>query len=194
MSRKPTRDQLARFLPTPELVRAFESLFDLAAGDTGAVDALRAALTALSVRTDGLQLSLNDNETTDAAEHARISAVVAAMSDLAGAVEALAMAPVPTNDNDVPANEIRWKVKSISADHVAACGEWLDCDASGGTITITPPNIDGSTGRMIAVCKSDASTNQVVFNATTNGAASAFTTVQYTTMLLVSNGTEWRLM
>lgn len=93
MSRKPTRDQLARFLPTPELVRAFESLFDLAAGDTGAVDALRAALTALSVRTDGLQLSLNDNETTDAAEHARISAVVAAMSDLAGAVEALAMAP-----------------------------------------------------------------------------------------------------
>jgi len=93
MSRKPTRDQLARFLPTTELVRAFESLFDLSAGDTGAVEALRAAITALTVRTDGLQLAQNDNDVSDAVDAARVSAVVAALDELTKAVDGLAMAP-----------------------------------------------------------------------------------------------------
>ena len=35
MPKKPTRDQLAKFLPTQELIRAFEQLFDFVGpGDT----------------------------------------------------------------------------------------------------------------------------------------------------------------
>lgn len=192
---KPRRSELAKFLPTQELIRAFEQLFDQSASsDAATIAAIITNLTTLSNTVSSIQLDLEDVAIDAGTTDAKANLVSAELAKIADALQLLALAPPKVVGDDVVSDTLRWKVKAIGANHSALPGDWLDCDASGGAITITPPDVARYAGRMVAVCKSDATANQVIWNGQTNGAPTAFTAVQYTTMLLVSNGTEWRLM
>lgn len=194
MPKKPTRDQLATFLKTQELIKAFEGLFDLSSGDSGEIAALQLAVASLSARLTTAENELTESELNALMESARSGSIAQALGELAKAVDGLAMVPVSVPAGEVKAGAIRWNVRIITTSKTAAAGDWCDCDATGGAVTITPPSAASAIGRMITVCKSDASANQVIFDGPTNGAASASTTVRYTTMVFISNGTEWRLM
>ena len=91
---KPSRAQLAKFLPDPETVRAFEALFNLAAGDDGAIAALQSAMDTLTNRVTIAESDIADGAINDAVEHARMNVVATLLSGLAGKVEALEVAPV----------------------------------------------------------------------------------------------------
>ena len=93
MPKKPTRDQLARFLPTQELIRAFEQLFDMADGDSGDITALQLAVNTLAARVLEAEEAIAAGEIDALAESAQSHAVAAAVGELAKAVDGLAMAP-----------------------------------------------------------------------------------------------------
>jgi hypothetical protein len=193
MPKKPTRDQLAKFLPTQELIRAFEQLFDLTDGDSTNITAIQQSLAALAVRITETEDAQSEDDINTAAETARTAQIAASLSELAKAVDGLAMVPPIVVGDDVKSGSVRWNMRATTTNASVAVGDWLDCDASGGAITITPPDVAASIGRMLAVSKSDATSNAVTFNGPVNGAASAVTSVQYTVMMLVSTGTEWRM-
>jgi len=80
----------------------------------------------------------------------------------------------------------------LSASASIATGEFADVDATSGAVTITLPPASTNSGKMIGVAKSDASGNYVTLSGQVNGAATTDLTTQYTALLLISNGTEWR--
>lgn len=89
----------------------------------------------------------------------------------------------------------RWNVRSLTASDTAEVNDWCDVDATAGACTITlPPAVD-SVGELIYVRKTDSSGNAVIVDGdgaeTINGAATRSLTVQYATVTLGSNGTEW---
>lgn len=93
MPKKPTRDQLAKFLPTQELIRAFEQLFDLTDGDSTNITAIQQSLAALAVRMTETEDAQSEDDINTAAETARTSHIAASLSELAKAVDGLAMVP-----------------------------------------------------------------------------------------------------
>lgn len=82
---------------------------------------------------------------------------------------------------------------SASAAHYVKPGEFVDVDATSGPITVTLPDSASNPGRICGVSKNDASGNAVTVSGSINGAASAVIAVQYTALLFVSVGTEWRV-
>lgn len=93
MPKTPTRDQLAKFLPTLELIKAFEELFNTASGDSPQVEALRQAIASLLVRVTGAEGAVTQSEITAALDSARSASIAAGLSELAKAVDGLAMMP-----------------------------------------------------------------------------------------------------
>lgn len=93
MPKKPTRDQLAKFLPTQELIRAFEQLFDLTDGDSTNITAIQQSLAALAVRMTEAEDAQSEDDINTAAETARTAQISASLSELAKAVDGLAIAP-----------------------------------------------------------------------------------------------------
>ena len=83
-------------------------------------------------------------------------------------------------------------IRVLSASASIATGEFADVDATSGAVTITLPPASTNSGKMIGVAKSDASGNYVTLSGQVNGAATTDLTTQYTALLLISNGTEWR--
>lgn len=90
---KPSRAQLSKFLPDPETVRAFEALFNLAAGDDGAIAALQSALGTLTNRVTVAEIGVDDGEINDAAVSAQATASLQAIDRLREALELVALAP-----------------------------------------------------------------------------------------------------
>ena len=83
-------------------------------------------------------------------------------------------------------------IRVLSASSTIAPGEFADVDATSADVTITLPPAATNSGKMIGVAKSDASANFVTLSGQVNGAATTDLTTQYTALLLISNGTEWR--
>jgi hypothetical protein len=83
-------------------------------------------------------------------------------------------------------------IRSVSAAANLLPTEFMDVDATGGAVTITLPPAAGNAGKMCGVAKNDASANAVTLSGQLNGVASTDLTVQYTALLMVSTGSEWR--
>lgn len=109
-------------------------------------------------------------------------------------LELLSLAPTRRTRSDSRASGFSWNVRTITASANAYAGDYIDANATGGTITVTMPNVISSKGRMVAVSKTDTSANAVTISGTVNGSVNPSLGVQYTTLLMVSNGTEWRLI
>lgn len=89
---------------------------------------------------------------------------------------------------------VLWNVRILTTTATAAAGDLCDCDASGGAFTVTLPNVATNSGQTIIVCKADSSANAVTIAGTINGAVNLDITLQYTSISLASNGTEWRVI
>ena len=76
-----------------------------------------------------------------------------------------------------------------------AVDEIINCDASGGSFTITLPTSVGISGKRYDVRKSDSSGNTVTIDAdgseTINDAATQIITAQYVNVTVVSDGANW---
>ena len=79
-----------------------------------------------------------------------------------------------------------------------ATDEIINCDASGGSFTITLPTAVGITGKRYDVRKSDSSSNAVTIDAsgaeTINGSLTAVIAIQYVNLTLISDGANWMVM
>lgn len=93
MPKKPTRDQLATFLKTQELIKAFEGLFDLTGGDSGEIAALQLAVASLSTRLTTAENELTESELNALMESARSGSIAQAIDRLREALEVVALAP-----------------------------------------------------------------------------------------------------
>ena len=93
MPKQPTRDQLAKFLPTQELIRAFEQLFDFVGpGDTD-VSSLQSALVVLAQRVTTEEKNTSGSELDAAIASARINALSAKVAELQKELESLQIQP-----------------------------------------------------------------------------------------------------
>ncbi len=72
---------------------------------------------------------------------------------------------------------------------------FVNCDASGGSFTITLPAVIGNEGRVYHVKKKDSSGNTVTVDGnsseTIDGAITAVLTTQYESIKIINDGTEW---
>lgn len=87
--------------------------------------------------------------------------------------------------------QTEWNVESVTADVTAAAGDFIDADATSAAINVTMPNAAVNLGKSICVRKSDSSGNSVTMTGPINGASSQVITIQYTAIVVVSNGAEW---
>ena len=144
--------------------------------------------TGMATGTDGVSTS----------NSAAFAAIHAAMSE----AQATALLAAPATDRGksqdaLLLNQPRpiprfMSIRVLSASATIAPGEFADVDASSAAVTITLPPASTNSGKMIGVAKSDASANFVTLSGQVNGAATTDLTTQYTALLLISNGTEWR--
>jgi len=161
MLKKPTRDQLAKFLPTQELIRAFEQLFDLTDGDSTNITAIQQSLAALAVRMTEAEDAQSEDDINTAAETARTAQISASLSELAKAVDGLAMVPPR-----IPDKRKRYgsfydtTTQTVGAINVAYVVNMDSTDLSQGVI-IQPDN---------AVFTADISGTTMTVTAVTSGA------------------------
>lgn len=85
-------------------------------------------------------------------------------------------------------------VRAITADDTVEAGEFLDIDATLGDVTVTLPSPVGNDGKMIALHKSDASSNSVLTDGGTVQGTDLSFNRRYTTIVLMSIGTDWRII
>lgn len=91
---KPRRSELAKFLPTQELIRAFEQLFDQSAStDAATIAAIIANLTSLSNTVSAIQLDLEDVAIDAGTTDAKANLLSAELARIADALQLLALAP-----------------------------------------------------------------------------------------------------
>jgi hypothetical protein len=86
---------------------------------------------------------------------------------------------------------IEWNIVSATANVTAEAGDFVDVDATSAAVTVTIPNAAANLGKSICVRKSDASGNSVTMSGAINGATSQTISVQYTAIVIASNGSEW---
>lgn len=74
----------------------------------------------------------------------------------------------------------------------------VSVDASGGAVTITLPTAVGNTGHTFSIKKADSSGNTVTIattgGQTIDGSATAVIKVQYVSVLVISNGSNWQVI
>ena len=91
---KPRRSELARFLPTQELIRAFENIFDNASStDSATIAAIVTSLTTLSGTVASIQVELEDVGIEAGTADAKANLANGQLARIADAVELLALAP-----------------------------------------------------------------------------------------------------
>jgi hypothetical protein len=106
----------------------------------------------------------------------------------------LALAPDRRPQSRLSAAGIVWRYRSLSADASLVVGDFADVDASGAAVTVTLPSAAASKGRIVGVSKVDSSANAVTLSGDINGQSSIKMTRQYTALILVSTGSEWRII
>jgi len=83
----------------------------------------------------------------------------------------------------------------VTANHTANENEFVSCDSSGGTFTVSLP-LAPVKGEKIDITKIDNSINPITIDGNGNnilGDASIQITVQDESVTLVFNGTEWKV-
>lgn len=176
-----TRQQLQKFLPDHESVRFFENLF------TQALESNPDEITALQ--------NISVANTIEASSaRAKVDQILSDLEHIRSLLEFIHFDKLPDPYVEPAVSQLTWNVRALTADADAYVGDWCDVDATIGDVEITLPDVLVSTGRMVAVSKSDVSANLVIVIGTVNGAVDPSIAAQYTTLLLVSNGTEWRLL
>ena len=105
----------------------------------------------------------------------------------------LALAPEPKRNTSAIASN-QWRYVSVTTSVSASVGDFVDVDASGAAVTVTLPNVAASKGRIVGVSKVDSSANLVTISGTVNGQSSIMITRQYTSLVMLSTGAEWRLI
>jgi len=106
----------------------------------------------------------------------------------------LSLAPAQPRQTRFDAAGFVWRYRSISTAATLAVGDFGDVDASGAAVAVTLPNVAASKGRIVGVSKVDSSANPVTISGAVNGQSSIMITRQYTSLLMLSNGSEWRLI
>jgi len=91
---KPKRSELAKFLPTQELIRAFEGLFDNAAPtDSATIAAIITSLTTLSGTVASIQIELEEVDIDAGTADAKANLVSAELVKVSDSLRLLALAP-----------------------------------------------------------------------------------------------------
>ena len=106
----------------------------------------------------------------------------------------LSLAPANPRQTRFDAAGFLWRFRSVSASTSVAVGEFVDVDASAAAVTVTLPSVSASKGRIVGVSKVDTSANLVTVSGTINGQSSVSITRQYTALVFMSNGSEWRII
>lgn len=106
----------------------------------------------------------------------------------------LAIGPKQRRRSDVESDSFAWSVREVTSSGSVYVGEFIEADATSASIALTLPDVAASKGRMIGLSKTDSTANVVSIVGTINGDADVSITEQYTTLLILSNGTEWRLI
>ena len=187
--RVPNRSQLAKFLPDPELIKAFEELFKTV--ETIETDAiLEIAIVAGSADARAIQAIGAIDRLAASFE------LLHGMPPVVPAVIPDDLSPPVTFDlgaaaGTLPVASNKWNVRNLSSDVTAAAGDFCDVDATGANRTITLPDPTFNSGRAIIVRKNDATANTVTLAGTVNGVASPTLGAQYEYKMIISNGTEW---
>jgi hypothetical protein len=90
------------------------------------------------------------------------------------------------------------RVSKSAAYTVTASDGIIECDVTSAAFTITLPTAVGIAGRMYAFVKTDTSVNAVTIDGagaeTINGALTKTLSVQYDTLIIYSNGTNWLIL
>lgn len=154
---------------------------DMSAGSSASASA--AANQALILANDSALMQMRQVIIQQSGELAAMRAQVGELQKLAEQA-ALMARPMPVPEP--------FRYVSTSTNYQAKIGDFIDVDASGGSVTITMPESGGYSGRMCGVCKKDGSANAVTITGDINGDTSGEITVQYTAIWLVSAGSEWR--
>lgn len=91
---KPKRSELAKFLPTQELIRAFEGIFDNATStDSATIAAIITNLTTLSGTVASIQIELEEVDIDAGTADAKANLVSAELAKVADSLQLLALAP-----------------------------------------------------------------------------------------------------
>lgn len=81
-----------------------------------------------------------------------------------------------------------------SAETASILDETILCDASGGALTVTLPNVATCVGLTLTVKKIDASANAVTIGGVVDGTTNPTLAAQWNSMTMQSNGTQWYLL
>ena len=96
---------------------------------------------------------------------------------------------------NVPVGTILTHTTKTSAYTVTLEDSTIWVDASGGAITITLPTAVGIGGKIINIVKVDSSSNAMTIDPdgteTINGELTSVTSIQYTSLTLQNNGSNW---
>ena len=92
-----------------------------------------------------------------------------------------------------------YAVTSTSASYTATTSDnFIACNANGGAITITLYTAVGNSGRQLLVKKTDSSANAVTVDGnsseTIDGATTYAITIQYESITIISDGSNWHII
>ncbi len=103
---------------------------------------------------------------------------------------------MPTGVLPVPLGPA-FNVVQRSAAYAAAYDDYVTCDTSLGGFTVTLPSAVGASGRVVAVRKATTDANVVTVNTVggqmINGDPTAIVLGPYTSISLVSDGSNWMI-
>ena len=92
----------------------------------------------------------------------------------------------------------RYATTTVTTTATISTATYTRCNAGFGAFTVTLPTAVGITGRVYVVKKIDSSGNAVTVDAdgseTIDGAASYSLAVQWATVTVISNGTNWEII
>ncbi len=98
---------------------------------------------------------------------------------------------------DIIADQFKFTVLEITSNETADADEtFYNIDATAADVTLTLPPLTGLDGRAYFIRKSDSSDNSAIVDAdgseTINGSATFTMTIPNDSIILLSNGTEWK--
>ena len=99
-------------------------------------------------------------------------------------------------DTSGDANDISLRIVTKTSNYSATLADFtILCDATSNSITISLPVASSVSGHIYHIKKIDSSTNDVIIDApgaeTIDGSATAATNIQWTTISVQSNGSNW---
>jgi hypothetical protein len=131
------------------------------------------------------------------------------LSNLANVAINAALIPDGDGTRDLGSSSAAWRnayVNGFAASLVTKTGTYtatasdhvILCDASGGTFTVTLPAVSGVTGLVLHIKKTDSSSSAVTIDGnsaeTIDGDQTIDLTLQYESVMIVSDGTSWHII